>query len=425
MHFKRKREPPAHHDSVAGDAQEAPEAAAAPTEPPPLEIERRGLGVMSWLRLLIETSTCLVLVLAVAVAIHIVSLVSHTVLIFSLGGLAAYALDPLVETVRGRVPGAQRPRWVGVSTVFTGFLLVLVACSALLGNTLVHQVREVMRDHSSLQEKANGLVANGDGWLQEHNIPIHLQDYLDNPPDNVKAVTHNLARNALEVFAHFSSSVVEGAIVLLIALYFLIYSDAMREGIHNGLPEPIQPYAECWRADVNRILGGFVRGQLILALIMGFAAALGCLMLGVPFWLLIGFFVVLASLIPVVGPYIGAIPAVIAALLSHPTELLSPLMRAVLVVVFFVIINEAGSKVLYPRLVGAALGLHEVLVLFVLFAGYEVSGLWGVLFAAPLTALAIATVVQLYHLWQGLPPISLAQANAKAALRAKSAPDTT
>jgi predicted PurR-regulated permease PerM len=135
---------------------------------------------------------------------------------------------------------------------------------------------------------------------------------------------------------------------------------------------------------------------------MGAAAALGCLLLGLKLWLLIGLFVVVASLIPVFGPYVGAVPAIAAALIG-PTHLHNNVLAAVLILVYFIVINEVGSKVLYPKLVGAALGLHTVLVLFVLFAGLEISGIVGVLFAAPLTALVIVSVVHLYRLWQDLP----------------------
>ena len=71
--------------------------------------------------------------------------------------------------------------------------------------------------------------------------------------------------------------------------------------------------------------------------------------------------------------------------------------------VAFTVINEVSSKILYPKLVGAALGLHEVLVLFVLFAGLEINGIVGVLFAAPVAAIAIVSVVHLYRFWQDLP----------------------
>jgi len=84
-------------------------------------------------------------------------------------------------------------------------------------------------------------------------------------------------------------------------------------------------------------------------------------------------------------------------------------LAAVLVLVYFTIINEIGSNVLYPKLVGDALGLHTVLVLFVLFAGMEVAGIIGALFSAPLTALAIVTIVHVYRYWQGLPDGGLAR----------------
>ena len=182
----------------------------------------------------------------------------------------------------------------------------------------------------------------------------------------------------------------------------------MRKASTNALPERLRPYANDWQNDVNRILGGFVRGQAILALVLGASAALACGALGLRFWLLIGVFVTIASLIPVVGPYIGALPAIVSAMLTQ-TGLLHnlPGVRVALVILVFFVINEAGSKVLYPRLVGRALGLHEVLVLFALLAGFEIGGITGVLFAAPLTALASVTVAQLWRLWTHAPPVSV------------------
>ena len=202
----------------------------------------------------------------------------------------------------------------------------------------------------------------------------------------------------------------EAVIVLLIALYFLIFAPDMREKFNGMLPDDLARRADLWETDVSRILGGFVSGQLTIALIMGAAAGLGCLAIGIGPWLIIGLFVVIASLIPVFGPYIGAIPAVIVALIS-PTHIHSPVGAAIAVVILFVVINEVGGKVLYPKLVGSALGLHEVLVLFVLFAGLEINGIVGTLFAAPVTALVIVSLVHLYRLWSDLPDSLLSNAN--------------
>lgn len=377
------------------------------------------MSITKWLRLLIRVTTGLALVMALAVAIRLLGFIAHTLLLFSLGALVAYALEPLVKKVRS-FGGKERPRWVGVLVVFSVLTGLLALGSVLLGKTLVHQVQVLVQEQDTIKNRSLAVLGNLDQWAAARDIPINTRDYVNNPPPAVKARVQEFAGNAVRMAERISASLVESVLVVLIALYFLIYSKEMREGMHYSLPAPVQPYAEQWQNDVNRILGGFVRGQLILALVMGAAAALGCAVLQVPFWLVIGIFVVFASLIPVVGPYLGAVPAVIAAAIAPP-GFVSPGVRVALVIVLFLVINEAGSKILYPRLVGAALGLHEVLVLFVLLAGFEVGHLWGVLFAAPLTALAIVTGTQLYRLWQGLPVVSIAQAAKTGGREAKAA----
>lgn len=377
------------------------------------------ISTAKWMRLLIIVTTGLALFMAFAVTVQLLGLISHTLLLFALGALMAYALEPLVRRVR-YAGGRDHPRWLGVAVVFSVLAGVIALGVVLLGKTLVHEIAVLAQDQDHLKAAAVGQLEHLDVWLAGHGVPLSLETYVNDPPPNVKRFEQEIGHKALSAAGKFSVSLLEGLLVLLIALYFLIYSKEMRRGVNSNLPSALLPYVEDWQNDVNRILGGFVRGQLVLALIMGAAAGGGCALIGVHFWLLIGVFVVFASLIPVIGPYIGAIPAVIAALLSPPGSF-NPVTRIILVVLLFVVINEAGSKILYPRLVGKALGLHEVMVLFVLLAGFEVGHLEGVLFAAPLTALAIVTATQLYRCWVGLPPASLAQAAQAGGAAAKAA----
>jgi predicted PurR-regulated permease PerM len=391
-----------------------------------------------WLRLLVVTATLLLLLLSVAVAVRLASTIGHTLLLFSLGGLLAYALDPIVEWLKGSRTG-RKARSVSVLIVFGGIALFLALGIWLLGAELSRQMLMLQRDHAlytqgtqpdstpGMQElarhtdeaRAREKLRDLDGWLAAHGIKVGLEQNLNNPSPKVKTLSQHVADRALKVFEELGRAIVESLIVLLVALYFMIYAAEMREGFNRALPPRLRGYSEQWMDDVNRILGGFVRGQLILALVMGALGGGICLLVGIKLWLLIGLFVVVMSLIPVIGPYIGAIPAVIAALVTPAHGLFNPVTRAVIVIVVFVFINEFGSKILYPKLVGAALGLHEVLVLFILLAGFEAGGLTGVLFAAPLTALSAVTLVQLCRLWQGLPPASLAAAAQRGAAEAK------
>lgn len=406
-----------------------PEPHSLPTTlPPPARLDAKDtqeghlsetVTMQHWLSLLVVVSTCLLLALSVWVSVRVLSHISHTLLIFSLGALCAYALAPLVERARRRRNGQMAPRWVGVTMVFGTLSFLALVGGIVFSKDLVRQVGILSKHHVEIEAHMRRELANTDDWFINHNLHVHLVDYLNNPPPNVKSWGEGVSHTAVHTLESVSRSVVEGLIVLLISLYFLIYSSELRENLNRSLPPRLRSYAEVWENDINSILGGFVRGQAVLALVMGAMAAVACALLGVRLWLLIGLFVVVVSLIPVFGPYIGAVPACLSAAFTPEGHFLTPVARVVAVLVMFIILNEVGSKILYPRLVGAALGLHEVLVLFVLFAGLEVAGIWGVLFAAPLTALGMVTLIHLYRLWQGEEPKSVSQAAKQGGAKAK------
>jgi predicted PurR-regulated permease PerM len=351
-------------------------------------------GMDKWLRLLVTLSTLLLLIAFVAVAVRLSMTIHHTLLLFALGGLVAYALDPLVERLsRGRI---KRP--AAVASVFVGLFVLLGLAGWSLEGHLAAQVREL----PTYKTHALAFAQIVDQRLAARHIHYSLTQTIEHPPQNVQNELKKLGASAIPILRESATDVGEFVVVLLFALYFLIFGTDMRQKFNGLLPTSLSERAELWETDVNRILGGFVRGQITIAIIMGVLAGLGCLVVGIKFWLIIGLFVIVAAIIPVFGPYLGAIPAVLAALIG-PTHFHNNVVAAALILLWFIFINEGGSKVLYPKLVGAALGLHEVLVLFVLFAGLEINGIVGVLFAAPVTAIAIVSVVHLYRLWQDLP----------------------
>lgn len=371
---------------------------------------QEAIGLAKWQKLLTVTATLLTLLAVCFITIRMGMAIHHTILLFSLGALVAYALQPLVDLVRRPRFGKSQRQLGKTPSVFVVFaVLGLVSAGGIwwLGAQAGHQVKVLQQDAPQYRTRAIELAHNFDeNVLKTRGIDFSLEQNIEQPPAEVTAYAERLSKEALPFVAHTIKDFAEAGVVLLIALYLLIFATDMKEQANNALSPFLRKYALPWEEDVNRILGGFVRGQLVVALITGACAAVGLLILGEHLWLIIGMFVVLASLIPVFGPYIAAVPAVLAALIG-PTRL-SPIGGAIMVVILFVVINEAASKILYPKLVGKALNLHEVLVLFVLFAGLEVDGIIGTLFAAPIASLALVTLVHLYRLWQELPEESIA-----------------
>lgn len=375
---------------------------------PPAEPVSERISFAKWLHLLVSTSAILLLIGLVAVVLKLAEAINHTLLLFALGALIAYALDPLVEGLRhARIfkrPGGDRApsRGATVAMLFFVVLAALTLCLIWLGRLLTVQMQYLEAEYPYYQQRALQLAARANAMLARHHIRLNILQLIHHPPPGLQHSLAKMESDAVPLITHFFGNVGESAIVLLISLYLLLFAADMKEKLNASLPARLREYVELWETDVNRIFGGFVRGQVIIALVMGAMSAAACLIVGIHLWLIIGLIVVVCSLIPVFGPYLGAIPAVIAAIIG-PTHFSSSIVAAVVVVVAFVVVNEIGSKVLYPRLVGAALGLHEVLVLFVLFAGLEIGGIVGVLFAAPVTAFGIVTIVHLYRYWQDLP----------------------
>ena len=361
--------------------------------------------MQKWTRLLVILATCLLMLILAGIAVEFAARMCGTLLLFSLGAMVAYALNPVVEFVRMFGTRTRQPRLshgLGVVIVFVGLTLIGVLSAWSLEGKFVDQIAAIQHDYPQYQQRALAMAAAADLRLKDHGMHISLTRAIESPPPQVKRWLTGLGQQLLPFVGYVFGNVAESLLVLLIALYLLLYSAQMREKFNALLPAEGRRRVDAWEGDVSIILGRFVRGQIVIGVVMGVAAGFFCLLLGIHLWLIIGIVVGVSSLIPVFGPYIGAVPAVIAVLVG-PTRLHNPAVDAALVVIFFVVINEVSSKILYPKLVGAALGLHSVFVLFVLFAGLEMGGIVGVLFAPVLAALAIATAVHLYRFWQDLP----------------------
>jgi hypothetical protein len=134
-----------------------------------------------------------------------------------------------------------------------------------------------------------------------------------------------------------------------------------------------------WR-EIESRLGGYVRGQLLLMMTIGVISSIGYLVIGLPFPLALGVLAGLFEFIPMVGPILGAIPAVIVALSISPQA-------ALLVVVFTIVVQMAENHILVPRLMGRSVGVSPIMVILAVFAFTSLLGFTGAFLAIPLAAI--------------------------------------
>ncbi|KXG74043.1 AI-2E family transporter [Thermotalea metallivorans] len=201
----------------------------------------------------------------------------------------------------------------------------------------------------------------------EENIS-HIQYYIMN---TLKKLTANL----LDIFSHLVGLV----LIPIFSFYFLKDADFFKKKIIFLLPKCCREECVAIARDIDILMSKFIRGQLLVAAIVGIFSTLALLVIRVDFAFLIGAVAGIFNVIPYFGPIFGAIPAVVVALLDSPS-------KALWVIIAFTAIQQIESAILSPKIVGDSVGLHPITVILVLLIGNEWLGIVGMLFAVPIAA---------------------------------------
>jgi predicted PurR-regulated permease PerM len=326
--------------------------------------------------------------------------VRHVVFLFLIAGLIALLLNPLVRGL-GRV---WIPRGFAVAIVYLTFAGAVAFAGIALATVVVNQTKSASNrvdayfttDHGQPpQTDAERDVDRLQLWLDDHGlqrvkIRDQAHDFLDNvgANDAQKYTSKAIAwaeGAALSVVSLLFSTV----LIIVISIYMLLDMQRLGRTINRRFPP--RPGEQPLLMSIERALASYVRGQAALSLIIGASAgiglwvlaALGLLPHGQQYALLFGAWVAVTEIIPYLGPWLGAVPAVIYALVVHPIS-------ALWVVLLFLGIHQIEGHIVVPNVMGNALRLHPLLVIFGLAAGAELYGLPGALIALPLLAVGRA-----------------------------------
>ena len=322
--------------------------------------------------------------------------VRHVVFLFLVGFLVALLLSPLVRLVQ-RV---RLPRGFAVALVYLVFAVVLIAAIVALGTVLVSETKTAAKRVDSYFTDVNGQTHQVDAdrdvdrlqaWLNTHGLrTIHVQNrghqlVRDIRKHDVGKYTNKVV-DFLEGAAISIGKLLFSLIVLIVvSVYMLLDFPRFARAIDHRFPPP--PDSEPLLVRMEHSLVSYVKGQALVSLIIGTSAGVGIWVLGAigalpggeKYALIFGAWVAITELIPYLGPWLGAIPPFIYAFVVHP-------LSAVWVLLLFLVIHQVEGHVVVPNVMGSALRLHPLLVIFGLLAGGEIYGLPGALVALPILA---------------------------------------
>jgi predicted PurR-regulated permease PerM len=356
--------------------------------------------------------------------------VRHVIFLFLVALLIALLLNPVVRVVQR----ARIPRGFSVALVYLLFALALIAAIGALGTVVVNETRTAANRVDSYLTEVDGRTGQVDAdrdvdrlqrWLDTHRLGgIDVQDR-----------GHRLVRQIREGdvgrYADRAVEFVEGAaisigkllfsavVVIVVSIYMLLDFPKLERRIDRRFPA--LPGSEPLLLRMEHSLTSYVKGQALVSLIIGTSAGIGLWLLGVLGWLpngdkyalLFGAWVAITELIPYIGPWLGAIPPFIYALVVDPVS-------AIWVALLFLAIHQIEGHVVIPNVMGSALRLHPLLVIFGLLAGGEIYGLPGALIALPMLAAGRAVWAFFgerieFEPWKegGVPPVEVELEEAK------------
>ena len=193
----------------------------------------------------------------------------------------------------------------------------------------------------------------------------------------------------------FGSSVLHALLAFivgpLIAFYLLVDLPHLRRDVLNLFPEDNRAEALDLSSKIASAVGGFFRGQLVVAILVGALSSLGFYLIGLPFWFLIGAIAGFFNLIPLVGPYIGGALGFLVGTISGGVGLG---LRAALVEL---VVQQIDNHVISPNVMRRTVNIHPVTVMLSILAGGTLAGFWGVLLGVPTVAVV---KLLLSHMWQ-------------------------
>lgn len=302
----------------------------------------------------------------------------HTVAVLLLSGLLSYALLPLVDRLDRRVPRVLAVLCVGLlGTV----LLVLVI--GLVAPAVVTQLQGAGQTFDELRRQVGSLWERFHGWLSPE-----AARWLDRLASAVAGSVRKAAPTG-ETLARWAAQAGSGVAAVASTILFVpIFSFLMLKGYHRVTGSIQQLVPVRWRErflrrgeDLDRVLSGFVRGQLLVAAILATMYSIAFSIIGIPLAIVIGLLAGIGELIPYLGNAIALTLGMLLALAGgHPVD-------ALWVAAAFLLIQTIQGVFISPWIVGSRARLSPLTVIVALAVGAQLFGFMGLLLSVPIAAL--------------------------------------
>lgn len=318
----------------------------------------------------------IVTAIAALLVVWILYIVRSMLITIYISALLAMGISPLVRMIERQrvIPiGTRIPRWVAILVIYAALIGTLVAVGMVIIPPLADQAEELWRSLPARIAEAQEVLLRF-GILRE---PITLGDAVRQTPASGGATAFSTIFGALR---NVLGGLFGFVTVLLLTFYMLVESREIRTFVARLFPGREGARVAAISATVTNKVSAWLGGQLLLSLIIGLTSALGLWIMGVPYFYVLALISAVGEMIPMVGPILAAVPAILVAATVSPG-------LAIGVTVFFIAQQQLENTILVPKIMGRQVGLSAVSVIIALGIGGQLLGVVGAILSVPTAAI--------------------------------------
>ncbi len=363
----------------------------------PVKVDDVLIDLARWIRRLVIPLSLLAWAGVAILVLWGVSRITQALLLLVIASLLAYALTPLV-TLFTRV----MPRFLAILIVYLIVLGGVGALVYLVIQTAVAQITSLSTNLGFLLEPtSSGHPTAIEQTLSSFGIS---SSQIASIRTQIITQAEGLVGNIVPLLTGVVNATLDILLVAVLSIYLLVDGSRVTHWFRQSMPRRQRGRVRFLLETLQRIVGGYIRGQLLLCSLIGVLVGAGMQVLGVPYALLLGVLAFVFEFIPILGTLVSGAICVLLALTKGGWVL------AVIVLIYFVVVHVIEGDVVGPRIVGKAIGLHPVVALLALIIGGDLFGIWGALFASPIAGVLQAFAVALWSEWREMHPDDFQQA---------------
>jgi predicted PurR-regulated permease PerM len=352
-----------------------PQHESEPEEPTPLS----GVGIAAWQidpklrRRYLQIAFGLG---ALAVTILVLYLLRDFLGAFVLGAAIAFLIQPAIK----RLTDLGVPRVVAIAAIFVVIIVALAGLVLLVVPLIVSEVSQLQVQAPALATAAQDRINSLQGSpVQIFGIKIDLKGSTETINSHLREYLLGQFGNAVSIGLTALTMLLQILLMFIVAFLLALDAAAVRRVVRRMVPSDYRTdFDQIWRR-IRKMLYAYMRGQLIIAAVIGILSGIACAALGLADPVALGLVAGFTALIPYLGPFIGAIPAILVGLAASPV-------KALLIALTYFVISNVVLNIVQPKIMGDAVRLPPILVIVAFIAGFSWAGILGMFVAVPLAA---------------------------------------